>query len=182
MTTKTTTPERARYDELRARAVAGDHVPEAELMRALDAAVESERKAEHAAAIDTARAKHRADEAAQIAKARKAGEKKLIELVANLVEAREIRSQAHQTMKSSITEYDRTAQAESQSVYALAAALRENGYPDRRPNQGAESEHVHETRHFDGMSGTVFFDDVAGHRAEAARHAIPRFLNGIEAA
>lgn len=182
MTKINTTPERARYDDMRARAVAGEHVAEDELMHALDAAINADKRAEHAAALDTERAQHKADEKSQIAKARKAGEKKLNELVSKLVEAQEIRAQAHQTMKDSITEYDRTAQAESQAVYALAAALRESGYPDRRPNQGAESVHVHEKRHFDGMSGTVFFDDVAGHRAEAARHAIPRFLNGIEAA
>jgi len=180
--TTTTTPERAAYDHLRSRAVAGEHVAEDELMHALDAAINAEKRAEYAATLDAERAQHKADEKSQIAKARKAGEKKLNELVTALVEAQSIRAQAHTTMQGSITEYDRAARAENNAVSALATALRANGYPDRRPNQGAESVHVHESRHFDGLSGTVVFDDVAGHRAETARHAIPRFLNGIKAA
>lgn len=182
MTTIPTTPERIAYDHLRARAVAGEHVPEDELHRALGAAVEAERRAEYAATLDAERAAHRKDEAADIRRKRKAGEKHLAELVTALVEAQEITAQAHTAMKGAIQEYDRTVKAQNNAVSALATALRENGYPDRRPRQGDESAYVHDTRHFDGMTGTVFFDDVAGHRAETARNAVPRFYHHLKAA
>ena len=66
MTTIPTTPERIAYDHLRSRAVAGEHVPEDELHRALGAAVEAEKRAEYAATLDAERAAHRKDEAADI--------------------------------------------------------------------------------------------------------------------
>lgn len=179
--TTTTTPERAAYDHLRARAVAGEHVPETELMRALDAAVESERKAEHAAAIDTARAKHRADEESNIAHKRKAGETHLNELVASLVEAQEIRAQAHTDMAAAIREYDRTATAQNQAVYALRDALTEHGYPTAQPRRGEESVHVHPERHPNG-GGWIVFDGQMFGTAEDSRNAVPRFHNGLKAA
>lgn len=179
--TTTTTPERAAYDHLRARAVAGEHVPETELMHALEAAITADKKAEHAAAIDTARAKHKADEAAEIKRKRKAGEKKLGELVTALVEAQEIRAQAHTAMTTAIREYDRTATAQNQAVYALRDALTEAGYPTAQPRRGAESAHVHPERHPNG-NGWVVFDGHTYGTAETARNAIPRFYHHLRAA
>lgn len=180
ISTTPTTPERAAYDHLRARAVAGEHVPEAELMRALDAAVEAEKRAEYAATLDTERTRHRADEAADIKRRRKAGEKHLTELVASLVEAQSIRSQAHTAMKSAVTEYDRTVSAQNQAVYALRDALIEAGYPQAQPARGAESEHVHPERHPNG-GGWVVWDGQMFGTAETARNAIPRFYHHLKA-
>lgn len=180
ISTTPTTPERNRYDDMRARAVAGEHVPEAELMRALDAAIESEKRAEHAAALEAERTAHRKDEAADIASRRKAGEKHLAELVANLVEANEIRAQAHTDMAAAIREYDRTVTAQNQAVYALRDALTECGYPAAQPRTGAESQYVHPERHPNG-GGWIVFDGQTFGTAETARNAVPRFLNGVKA-
>lgn len=178
--TTPTTPERAAYDALRARAIEGDYVPEDELHRALGAAVASEERAAHAAAIDAERAKHQADEKSQIAKARKAAEKPLTELVTGLVEAQEITAQAFTTMKGSIQEYDRAVASQNQRLYALRAALTEAGYPTAQPRTGAQSEHVHPERHPNG-GGWVVWDGQMFGTAEDSRNAIPRFHHGLRA-
>lgn len=179
--TTPTTPERNRYADMRARAVAGEHVPEAELMYALEAALESEKRAAHAAELDAERTKHRKDEEADIAKARKAGEKKLGELVTAVVEAQAITAQAHTDMRNATTEYDRVVREQNQAVYALRDALTEAGYPTAQPRRGAESVYVHPERHPNG-NGWIVWDGCTFGTAETARNAIPRFLNGVKAA
>ncbi|MBC7271679.1 MAG: hypothetical protein H5T76_23720 [Streptomyces sp.] len=179
--TTTITPERAAYADMRARAVAGEYVDENELHRALEAAIASEERAAHAAAIDAERAAHKAAEAADIARKRKANEKKLAELVTALVEAREITAQAHQTMKSSITEYDRAVAAQNQALYALRAALTDAGYPTVQPRTGVESEYVDPERHPHG-GGWVVWDGQTFGTAETARNAVPRFYHHLRAA
>lgn len=181
MTKNIPTPERNYYNEMRSRAVAGEHIAEAELMRALDAAVESERKAEHAATLDAERTAHRKAEEADIKRKRKAGETHLNELVASLVEAQEIRAQAHTDMAAAIREYDRTATAQNQAVYALRDALTEHGYPTAQPARGAESEHVHPERHPNG-NGWIVWDGCTYGTAETARNAVPRFYHHLRAA
>lgn len=180
-TPERTTPERTAYDALRARAVAGEHVPETELMRALDAAIDADKKAEHAAALEAERTKHRKAEEADIKRKRKAGEKHLAELVTALVEAQEIRAQAHTAMKSAITEYDRTVTAQNQAVYALRDALTESGYPPAQPRTGAESQYVHPERHPNG-GGWIVWDGQMFGTAETARNAVPRFYHHLKAA
>lgn len=181
MTTTTTTPERDHYDALRARAVEGDYVPEDELHRALGAAVASEERAAHAAAIDAERAKHRASEAEDIKRKRKAGEKHLNELVSKLIEAQAITAQAHTDMRNAITEYDRVVQAQNHAVYSMRAALTESGYPTAQPRTGDESEHVHPERHPNG-GGWVVWDGQMFGTAEDSRSAIPRFHAHLRAA
>ncbi|MGX1857356.1 hypothetical protein ACWIFB_07960 [Dietzia sp. NPDC055340] len=179
--TTTITPERIAYDHLRSRAVAGEHVPEDELHRALGAAVEAEKRAEYAATLDAERAAHRQDEAADIRRRRKAGEKRLCELVTAVVEAREITAQAHQAMKGAVQEYDRVVQAQNSKLYALRDALTEAGYPTVQPRTGDESQHVHPERHPNGGGWIVWDGDKFG-KAEDSRNAIPRFHNGLRAA
>lgn len=173
------TRERADYNQLRQRAVQGEDISEDQLMDSLRRALAAEDVARHKATLAADRAKHKSDEAKQIAATRKAAEGKLDGLAQELVAAQRVRREALPAMKDAIAEYNTAARTERGAISRLREALRENGYPDKQPLNGSESIHTHPSRHYDAMHTTVRWGKIAGSAPGMARSEIPRFLPGV---